>query len=392
MPRLVLVSRRFWPLVGGAEVMMARLAAGFHERGAAITVLTARWQADWPPDFDHRGVRVVRLQQGGRRWWGTWRYMRTLSTWLREHRSRYDLAYVSMLKHDAYAVLGAARALDFPVALRAEGAGTTGDCFWQLEANFGRRIKKRCREASALIAPSPAIERELVAAGYPRERIHYLPNGVPLPPARDDAARSEAQVEARATLAEGNPAFAVPPGAPVVVYTGRLHPRKGLDYLLLAWAKLAPIVPAARLWIVGEGEFHRALDETLARLQLAGSVRLAGAYDEVDDFLAAADLFVLPSLEEGMSLSLLEAMAAGLGVAATDIPANRVLVRDGVDGRLFAAADVESLAQLLAELLQDRAQLARLGAQARESVRNSYSLDRRVDDHLQLFDRLLSRS
>lgn len=386
MPRLVLASRRFWPLVGGAEVMMARLAAGFCARGAQTTLLTARWQADWPAEIEHRGVRVVRLPNPGRRFWGTWKYMRAISAWLQANRSRFDLAYVSMLKHDAYAAVGAASKLHFPVVLRAEGAGLTGDCHWQLEANFGRRIKKRCQQANAFVAPSPAIERELIAAGYPRERIRYLPNGVQTPPERE----ATSQVEARASLALADAAFAAAPGAPIVLYTGRLHAGKGLDYLLLAWAKVVQQVPAARLWIVGEGEFRPKLAALIRGLGIGESARLAGAYDDVEDFLVAADVFVLPSLEEGLSLSLLEAMAEGLGVAATDIPANRLLVRDGEEGRLFAPADAASLANVLLELLRDPGLVACLGARARESVRATYSFDRLVDDHLQLFNRLLS--
>ncbi len=386
MPRLVLASRRFWPLVGGAEVMMARLAAGFCARGAQTTLLTARWQADWPAEIEHRGVRIVRLPNPGRRFWGTWKYMRAISAWLQANRSRFDLAYVSMLKHDAYAAVGAASKLHFPVVLRAEGAGLTGDCHWQLEANFGRRIKKRCQQADAFVAPSPAIERELIAAGYPRERIRYLPNGVQTPPERE----ATSQVEARASLALADAAFAVAPGAPIVLYTGRLHAGKGLDYLLLAWAKVVQQAPAARLWIVGEGEFRPKLAALIGSLGIGGSARLAGAYDDVEEFLVAADVFVLPSLEEGLSLSLLEAMAEGLGVAATDIPANRLLVRDGEEGRLFAPADAASLANVLLELLRDPGLVARLGARARESVRATYSFDRLVDDHLQLFNRLLS--
>ena len=173
------------------------------------------------------------------------------------------------------------------------------------------------------------------------------------------------------------------------MYAGRLHARKGLDYLLLAWAKVVAALPQARLWLVGEGEFHAPLADSIERLQLAGSVRLAGAFDDVEDFLAAADLFVLPSLEEGMSVSLLEAMAAGLGAAASDIPANRVLVRDGVDGRLFAAGDAAALAERLIDMLGDRPQLVRLGAAARESVRATYWIERSIDDHLRLFEQLL---
>ena len=115
--RLVLVTRRFWPLVGGAETVMANLAAELAARGVGVTLLTARWQNDWPAELTYRGEPVVRVPNPALRGWGTWRYMKAIDRWLRENRDSYDLVYVSMLKHDAYAALGAV-AGSGPVVLR----------------------------------------------------------------------------------------------------------------------------------------------------------------------------------------------------------------------------------------------------------------------------------
>lgn len=386
LPRVVLITRGFWPLVGGAELVAARLAAAFHERGVGTTVLTARWHAQWPEFIEHHGVRVVRLAHPRARFYGTWRYMRAIGRWLRQNRTHYDLAYVSMLKHDAYATVTAARRLGFPIALRAEGAGQTGDCFWQLEATCGARIKRRCLLADAFVAPSPAIERELIAAGYARERIHYLPNGVTLPEANDEAGRQRS----RAALGEADPALKIGPDIPLAVYTGRLHEMKGLEYLIRAWPHVLERVPRARLWLVGEGPDRARLSGLIEVLGLQGMVQLAGPFDDVEDCLRAGNVFVLPSLEEGMSIALLEAMAMGLPVVATAIPANEVLIADHVCGRLVAKGDCLALAQVIAELLSAPATAARLGEAARRRVEADYSLDRAVDAHLELFQRLIA--
>lgn len=387
-PRVVLITRRFWPLVGGAEIIMGRLAAELHQRGLSTTLLTAHWQRDWPREIEHHGVRVIRLTNPSRRFWGTARYMRAVAGWLRSHRQAFDLVYVSMLKHDAYAAIGEGRRGKFPVVLRAEGAGLSGDCHWQLDARCGLRIKRRCLEADAFVAPSPAIERELIAAGYPRPRIHYLPNGVAIPPPRDAATR----LEARAALAEIDPALWLDADAPLAVYTGRLHDMKGLEYLVSAWPEVLKRRPQARLWLVGEGAFRPRLTELIGNLGLHGRVLLTGAFDDVEDFLVAADLFVLPSLEEGMSLALLEAMARGLPVVATKIPANEVLVADGQNGRLVPTRDPSALTAAVLELCDDAEQAARLGECARRRVSEEFSLDKMADDHLVLFERLLNSS
>ena len=386
-PRVVCVTRRFWPLVGGAETVMARLAAAFNERGAKATILTARWRRDWPEEIEHRGVRVVRLANPAVRFWGTYRYTRAMGNWLARHRQEFDIVYVSMLKHDAYAAVGAGREHGFPVALRAEGAGLSGDCHWHLRATAGARIKRRTLRAGAFVAPSAAIERELVAAGYARDRIHFIPNGVPLPPPVDAARKAEA----RAALAEHSRALTVEADAPAALFTGRLDQAKGLGELVLAWREVIERHPRARLWLVGDGDYRERLAEMIESLGLRGGVVLAGAFDEVDDFLAAADLFVFPSHEEGMSMALLEAMAAGLPIVASDIPGNRSLIENGRHGRLVPKQSHAALATAMLELIDDRAKGAELGAAARRRVINEFSIDRAVEAHLRLFADLLDR-
>jgi glycosyltransferase involved in cell wall biosynthesis len=382
---VVIVTRRFWPLVGGAETMTARLAATLAERLDSVTVLTARWQANWPEEIEHHGVRVVRLRQSIVRWWGTWQYMRAVARWLTGHRDEIDLVYVSMLKHDAYAAIGVAKKYGMPVVLRAEGGGLTGDVCWQLDANFGYAIKNRCIRADAVVAPSPAIEQELVAGGYRRERIHYIANAVPLPGRLSATERRAAREAARATLATTDAAFRFPPNGPLAVYTGRLCEEKGLGELVDAWARVDERCPEARLCLVGEGPMRAELLRRIDAAGLIGTVVLAGAFDDVEDFLLAADLFVLPSWEEGLSLSLLEAMAAELPIVASDIPANRVIVGDQQHGLLVPTRNAAALTAAILRLMDHPDDAARMAAAARAQVAEAFSLERSVSAHLALF-------
>jgi len=381
---LVLVTRRFWPLVGGAERVMGNLAAELAGRGARVTLLTARWHPNWPAEIIYRGVPVVRLGNPPIRLWGTLRYMQRVARWLRRNEDRYDLVYVSMLKHDAYAALTAV-GRRVPVVLRAEGAGPAGDCLWQLEATCGRRIKRRCMQAAALIGPSRAIERELIAAGYPRRRVHFVPNGVPIPPVPGVRAKADA----RAAVADVNPALDMPIGTPLAVYAGRLDEAKGLADLVAAWEAVVAQRPDARLWLAGEGPYRAALQEEIKSRGLSERVVLAGVFDNVDELLCAADLFVLPSRGEGMSVALLEAMAAGLPVVASDIPGNRGLVTDGQDGLLVPVGDIDALSAAIRRFLDEPDLATRLGTAARELAAGRFSLAKMADEHLELFERLI---
>jgi glycosyltransferase involved in cell wall biosynthesis len=365
---------------------MADLAAGFRARGCQVTLLTARWDDRWPERIELYRVPVVRLPQPQRRVLGTARYMLALHHWLRRQRSNYDLVYVSMLKHDAFAALAAARGA--PVVLRAEGAGATGDVAWQRQGTAGSLIRRRCRTAAALVAPSQRIEEELVAAGYPAPRVHRIANGVRIPPPIDAQRRKIA----RDALSLAHTALYVPPGSPLAVYTGRLHPGKGLEDLLVAWAKVLASWPDGRLWLVGDGPLRGSLAAQINRLGLSGRVVLAGTFQQVDELLAAADLFVLPSYEEGMSLALLEAMAAGLPIVASDIPGNRELVEHERHGLLAPPGRIEPLADAMLRIIDNPAAAEPLAQAARQRAIARFSLDQCVDEHLQLFCQLLSSS
>jgi glycosyltransferase involved in cell wall biosynthesis len=118
-------------------------------------------------------------------------------------------------------------------------------------------------------------------------------------------------------------------------------------------------------------------------------VVLAGVFDNVDELLTAADLFVLPSLEEGMSLAMLEAMAVGLPVVATDIPGNQGLVTHRKHGLLVPTQDAASLSAAIEQLLDDRQLAARLADAARGHVQEHFSLAGMVDRHLELFEDLV---
>jgi glycosyltransferase involved in cell wall biosynthesis len=392
--RLALLTRRYPPLIGGAERVLSYLAPALAAEGAEVTVLTAR-PSDLerapamvcspsptgppPPAVEElptpRGrLMVIRLPSARLRFLGTALYMARLRRWLTSHP--VDVAYVSMLKHDAYVALGVGRTRGFPVVLRPEGAGATGDLAWQSWGRFGRRIGRRCRTAAAIVSISAAITAELTAAGYDPARIVALPNGVPVP---------DAPWQPRPDWH----------AAPQAVFVGRLAPEKGLDRLIAAWPAVRARHPAARLTLVGEGPARPALAEQIARLGLTGAVALPGAVADPAGWLRAADLFVLPSREEGMSVALLEAMALGMPLVASDIPGNRRLITADVHGRL-APADTDDPAGLgLARALLDQwarfDQAVTMGRAARQQVADEYSIAAVARRHMELFRSKMTR-
>lgn len=379
--KLALISRRYPPLIGGAERVLGYLAEALAREGADVAVLTsavgeaaaapAREELREPGSRGGGRLVVHRLPTSPLRFVGTWLYMRNLARWLRSNP--VDLAYVSMLKHDAHAALGVAARRGFPVVLRPEGAGETGDIAWQARGNFGGRIARRCKDADAYVAISKPVRDDLIGAGHDGARIHDLPNGVPIP-IRPWQRRPDWR------------------DAPRASFVGRLAPEKDLPTLLRAWPIVRESFPTARLVLVGEGPERTALASLAADLGLgADAFAMPGATGDVESELRASDLFVLPSAEEGMSVALLEAMALGVPVVASGIPGNRRLVVDFKHGRLAPPGDAGALARTIVEQWSNFDRAFHMTRAARGRVEQLYSIRAVARQHLQLFRELIAR-
>jgi glycosyltransferase involved in cell wall biosynthesis len=156
------------------------------------------------------------------------------------------------------------------------------------------------------------------------------------------------------------------PGNLAVCLSGRLASGKGLDVLFAAWAQIAPCDSRLQLLVAGDGPERVNLERLAARLRIQDSVRFLGFREDVRELLAASDAFVMPSLWEGQPLSLLEAMAAGLPIAATNIKGIRGTVRNEIEAILVAPGDPAALARALKRVTSDPALRAKLGEAARK--------------------------
>jgi glycosyltransferase involved in cell wall biosynthesis len=179
-----------------------------------------------------------------------------------------------------------------------------------------------------------------------------------------------------------NPVSSVAPtplnGKPHAVYTGRLSREKDLGRLLVAWRMVAANVPGAKLTLVGAGAASTSTERELkasasADPVLRSTVTFTGWVEDVGAYLRSADVYVLPSLEEGMSNALLEACAWGRVVVASDIPANRAVLGDDFP-LLFRAGDTDELVTALTRALLDDSlrteALRRVEARTRASSEN----------------------
>ncbi len=232
------------------------------------------------------------------------------------------------------------------------------------------------------IAVSAAVKRFMVRGrSIPADKIQVIHNGIQL---ESFGAPTAAQVAAfRAT-------HGVPDSGPVVGTVTRLFEIKGNRYLIDAFARLAPRFPTASLLIVGEGPDLAAL-AAQASQQGIDPARLifTGFVKDVPTALAAMDILVVSSLQEGLSMVVLEAMAAGKPIIATRVGGIVELLESETTGLLIPPADAAALADSIATLLQDSEQAAAL-ARAVRVASEKHSIENNVRRLEELYDRLLA--
>lgn len=235
-----------------------------------------------------------------------------------------------------------------------------------------RRERLACRIANRLATcitvPAEAVRRHVHAAeGCPLEKMIVIPNGIDL---------TRVAVAGRG-------------GPPVIGTVGRLEPRKGHADLVDAARVVLDHVPGARFVMIGDGPARAELEQRTVRHRIAHRVDMRGMVPDGARLLTEMSLFVLPSHVEGMSNALLEAMAAGLPVVATDVGGNAEVVVEGETGLLVPPRDPAALGQAILVMLKDPERARAMGAAGRARALEHFSVQRMVARHQALYISLL---
>ena len=242
------------------------------------------------------------------------------------------------------------------------------------------------RAADRVIAVGERIAEQAVELGVARERVKVIRSGV-------DAERFRPRDREHARRRLG-----IQGETPVVLFVGNLEPRKQVDVLLRAMRCVQEWLPQAQLLVIGSGRSAGAEDQTdrligLSRdLDLEQSVKFVGPVDDRQllDYYTAANVFALPSSSEAQGIVALEAMACGLPVVASAVGGLLGTIDDGHTGFLVAPGEVTALAQLLVEVLQDRARAETIGNAARQSVERHFSWPRAIEATIDVYREVLA--
>lgn len=382
-PRILMFSEQFLPRVGGAERQALKLSAALRERGCMVEVLTPRHEPAWPAQELMNGVPVRRFSYvdlsrkvPGIRGLGV---PNALYGYLQLRRglagiiADFDLIHAHVASPMGVYAMMIAQALGKPVICKIALSGDN----WDLAAlrstsMLGPKLARAAlRKMNVWIAMSRDIQQQLAESGVEPARIRSIPNGVVIPEA---VARGEATPARR------------------FLYLGRLGGKLSRDFetLLRAFNLVAQSCPDCELVFVGGGERERELKELLAGLPHAQPrTRFVGFADPAP-WLEWADAVVQPSLAEGMSNTLLEAMAAGVCCIANDIPANREVLADGQAGILVTVGSVDGLVAAMRRVVTVPGECAQWGVRGRQHAIDTFSIGHVADQYLALYRELLA--
>ncbi len=297
---------------------------------------------------------------------------RTLRALRRQLRDKSpDIVHTWLFAANAYGRLAAGRGRQFRTVV-SERCVDSWKAGWQLWLD--RRLVGR---TDAMLANSESVAEFYATQGMPRSLITVIPNAVVEPP--------PPVVTREQFLA----ACGFPADTKLIGVIGRLAKQKRVDDLLWGMQVLRQADPTTRLVIIGDGPEREALRQHARDVEVDRFVTFLGHRDDASSLLHHLDVFWLGSSFEGMSNSLMEAMAAGIPVIATDIPPNRELIRHGEEGYLANVGDGVAFAQYSVRLLTDPDLRSRMTQAARERMRREFSVERMIARHCEVYERLV---
>ena len=364
----------FHPIFSGHAVYLQQLMARFLAQGLPMTVITRN-----PGNLAARevldGVEIHRIPQARHSVLFAWLVVRKLF----ELRHRYHCFHVNGIQATC-CLLGKR------LVIQTTLFGSDDGYSYLRSHKFGRLRMRILSRIDALLAISRPLVDSFIACGFPERKIKYIPQGV-------DRARF-APID-RSQRPGIRASLGLPEEAGVVVFVGTIIHRKGVDWLVESWIQVQKQNPQAVLCLVGEDVFdeshsHRtALNEYVEELKRLVAehrlnVRFCGFNSDIVPWLQAADIFALPSRQEGFGNVILEAMSCGIPSVVT--PMDGVARETVVPGQTgFIVEDVDELAARLIELLGDDEMARAFGRRSMARVEENFCLDRIFGKYVELY-------
>lgn len=376
---ILMVSANFYPHIGGAERQALELAISLKKRGINVRVLTRKMKG-LKKSENLQGILVERLWCAGPGTFNSISFMISLALKLSLEASSYDIIHAHLASSPAIIASLIGKILGKPVFVKLGAAKAFGEIEMSSKTFFGK-IKLF---VLSILKPSfiaLTLEQEKEAQKYLGSvSLNRLPNGVNIQKFRP-LEREKKTLRQKLGWPEGL-AF---------LYTGRFVPQKHLPFFIDAWGE---IIKKSRtpafLALVGEGIEEVSIRKLAEQIGISNRLYIHGPRENLEQIYPAADIFILPSLAEGLSNSLLEAMASGLAVLASRAGGNSEAVVEAATGFLFDANNAEEIQIQITKFLSRPTLAADLGHAGRKRAEELYSLDKIAERYETIYRLALS--
>lgn len=374
-----MISPQFRPLIGGYERAAERLAMSLADRGHEVLIVAERRDRKWPKRESVGKAKLRRIWCVFKRGVHKLTSLSSLGRYLLFHGWKFDVWHVHQYGDYAGLTIALSKLYRRPVVLKLTSSGVSGLPVAVVNSRFPKISSYFHRQVDAVCATSEENYREAVEFGIPAERIHRIGNGVDIQKFAPRASLEKEDQKRRLGLANRK----------IALFVGRLHQPKNAIGIVEAWELALPELDENwDLVIVGEGPERGPVENFCRERGITSRVKLVGHHSNVDEWLSAADLFVLPSWFEGLSNALLEAMACGLSTVSTAVSGSNELVAQSGTGITVPIGDMRAFSKAIVELASDDQRREAGGAIARQIVEQRYSLPAVTLAYDQLYQQL----
>ncbi len=385
--RLVIVTRKFWPISGPTELAVADLGCALKAAGSRVEIITSRWEKNWPAEFAMRDIRVTRLARPGNGPWGNYRFQRALARHLETEHDSGDPVGGAIVFGIGLETETVCRQLgqSVPVVTRIDSRALAGvDCSG---AVFKRAIN--ALQPATAISVDAEFVTQRIAPFLESDPVQLIPDIVSAAcaePVRRSAATRNA---ARRAISDAHPILSLEEDHPLVVCGMPMDGDAGLLDIVAAWPTVLQACPRAKLWLCGDGKFGRRVWEAITKRELVHDVILPGYFDDLTELFQSADLYVHPARTPAACNMLTRAMANGMGVVSTQTDFTAGLVRNSkgdnkATGLLVSSEQPGALAEAVIHGLQNSELRDRIGLHAQQRVRQTMSSETTAREYLEL--------